>query len=220
MNISFRRMKPILVAFPVLVAILLSGCGSGCGTLGVQNTSPCDSSTSSGTNTPGTSTFSITGTVIGATQPVAINLSGAGTANTTTDANGAFSFTALPTGNFTVVPSAQGSAFNPVSAAVTVTNADVTTPQFSATSNSAGTFSISGAVTGPVVQNVLISLSGGNSGAAFTDSTGHFSFTDLPAGITVTVTPTLQGHIFNPVSTAVTQTSSGTANTTNFTMTQ
>jgi hypothetical protein len=34
------------------------------------------------------------------------------------------------------------------------------------------------------------------------------------------VTPTLQGHIFNPVSTAVTQTSSGTANTTNFTMTQ
>ena len=220
MDISFRHVKPILIAFPILVAILLSGCGSGCGTLGVENTSPCDNSTSSGGSNPGTSTFNISGTVSGAAQPVAINLTGAETANTTTDASGTFTFTALPTGNFTVVPSAQGSAFNPVSAAVTITNANVAVTQFVATNNGAGTFSIAGTVGGTVVQNVLISLSGGNTGSAFTDSTGHYSFSGLPAGITVTVTPTLQGHTFNPVSTSVTQTSNRTANTINFTATQ
>jgi hypothetical protein len=221
MDISFRHMKAILAAFPFFVALLLSGCGSGCGTLGVANTSPCVNGTSSATSTTAsTSTFNISGTVIGALQAVAINLTGAGTANTTTDANGTYTFTALPTGSYTVVPSAQGSAFNPASAAVTINDANVTVPAFVATSNAAGTFSISGTVSGTVVQNVLITLSGGNSGSALTDPSGHYSFTGLAAGITVTVTPSLAGHIFNPVSTSVTQTSNGTANTINFTATQ
>jgi hypothetical protein len=220
MDISFRHMKAILAAFPFFVAVLLSGCGSGCGTLGVANTSPCDSTTSSGT-TPSTSTFNISGTVSGTVlQGVAINLTGAETLNTTTLANGTYTFTALPTGNYTVVPSLQGSAFNPASAAVTINGANVPVPPFVETSNSAGTFSISGKVSGVVVQNVLITLGGGNTGSALTDSTGAYSFSGLPAGITVTVTPTLQGHTFNPVSTSVTQTSSGNSNTINFTATQ
>ena len=217
MELSFRHMKAILAVFPFFVAVLLSGCGSGCGTLGVANTSPCDSTTSSGT-TPSASTFNISGTVSGASQPVAINLSGAETLNTTTN-SGTYTFTALPTGSYTVVPSLQGSAFNPASAVVTITNASVTVPEFVATSNAAGTFSISGKVSGVVVQNVLITLGGGNTGSALTDSTGAFSFSGLPAGITVTVTATLQGHTFNPVSPSVTQTASGNINTINFTAT-
>ena len=107
-------MKSILTAFPFIVAALLSGCGSGCGTLGVAN-APCVSGTSSATSTTAsTSTFSISGTVSGTVlQGVAINLTGAETLNTTTVANGTYTFTALPTGSYTVVPSLQGSAFNP-----------------------------------------------------------------------------------------------------------
>src|SRR5471030_484835 len=106
MDISFRHKKAILAAFPFFVAILLSGCGSGCGTLGVANTSPCVNGTSSDTSTTAnTSTFSIFGTVSGTTPGgVAINLTGAETANTTTDAGGSYSFTALPTGSYTLVP--------------------------------------------------------------------------------------------------------------------
>ena len=217
MELSLGHIKAILAAFPFFVAALLSGCGSGCGTLGVANTSPCDGTTSTSTSTPGTSTFSISGTVVGATQPVAINLSGAETANTTTNASGTYTFTLLPTGSYTVVPTSQGSSFNPVSAAVTITDANVTVPAFDAVSNAAGTFSISGKVSGVVVQNVLISLSGGNTGSALTDTGGNYSFSGLPAGITVTVTPTLQGHTFTPSSTVVTQSTPNTANTINFT---
>jgi hypothetical protein len=218
MEFSFSHMKAILAAFPFFVAVILSGCGSGCGTLGVANTSPCVNGTASGT-TPSNSTFNISGTVSGTQQTVAINLSGAETANTTTNASGTYTFTALPTGSYTVVPSAQGSAFNPASAVVTITDASVTVPEFVATNNAAGTFSISGKVTGVVVQNVLITLGGGNTGSALTDATGAYSFSGLPAGITVTVTATLQGHTFNPVSPSVTQTASGNINTINFTAT-
>jgi hypothetical protein len=222
MDISFRHMKAILTAFPFFVAVLLSGCGSGCGTLGVANTSPCVNGTSSDTSTTATtSTFNISGTVSGAARGgVAINLTGAGTANTTTDANGTYTFTALPTGSYTVVPSLQGSAFNPASDVVTINGANVTVRQFVETSIAAGTFSISGTVGGVVKQNVLITLSVGNSGSALTDANGGYSFSGLAAGIgPVTVTPTLAGHTFNPVSTSVTQTSSGINNTINFTAT-
>ena len=215
-------MKSILTAFPFFAAVLLSGCGSGCGTLGVANTSPCDSATSSATSaTATTSTFSMFGTVSGATLVgVAIKLTGAETASTTTDAGGRYSFTALPTGSYTVVPSVQGNTFNPASAVVTISGADVTVNNFVETPNTLGTFSISGTVTGVVVQNVLITLSGANTGSALTDPNGHYSFSGLAAGTTsITVTPSLAGHTFSPVNNTVTTTSSGTAATINFTAT-
>jgi hypothetical protein len=162
------------------------------------------------------------GTVSGATLAgVAINLTGAQTANTTTDANGHFSFTFLPTGSYTVVPSVQGSAFNPASAVVTINGADVTVNNFAETPNTLGSFSISGTVTGVVVQNVVITLSGGNTGSALTDPTGHYTFAGLAAGAAaIGVTPSLAGHTFNPVSISVTTTSSGNAATADFTATQ
>src|ERR1039458_10470705 len=81
MDIVFRHMKAILTAFPFFAALLLSGCGSGCGALGVANTSGCGSGTSSATST--TSTYSLSGQVGGTVLlGVTINLTGAGTGST------------------------------------------------------------------------------------------------------------------------------------------
>ena len=210
-------MKAILTAFPFFVAVLLSGCGSGCGTLGVANTSPCDSATSSATSTATTSTFSISGTVSGATLGgVAINLTGAGTGSTTTDVNGNYSFTAFPNGSYTVVPSLAGNTFTPASTAVTISGANVTGNNFTETANAAALSSLSGTVSGAVAQNVVITLSGANTGSAVTDASGNYSFSGLAAG-SYTVTPSLAGHTFTPASIAVTTTSGGTATGINFT---
>ena len=121
----------MLAVIPLLVATMLSGCGSGCGTLGVANTSTCDSATSSANATATASSFSISGTVSGGTPlGVTITLTGAGTGSTTTDANGNYSFTALPNGSYNLVPSLAGNAFAPVSTAVTISGANVTAASF------------------------------------------------------------------------------------------
>ncbi len=101
----------------------------------------------------------------------------------------------------------RGYAFAPVSTAVTISGADVTTISFTATSNSAAIFSISGSVSGPLVQNVLISVTlaattGTPTGTAVTASNGSYSFS-VPAG-TYTVVPSLSGYTFTPASNAVT----------------
>jgi len=219
MDTVVRHMKAILTAFPFFVAVLLSGCGSGCGTLGVANVSPCGSGTSSATSTSTTSTFSISGQVSGtgtALLGVTINLTGAGTGSTTTDASGNYSFTAFPNGSYNVVPSATGNTFTPASTAVTISGANVTGTNFTETANAAATSGLSGMVSGAVKQNVVINLSGANTGSAFTDASGNYSFSDLAAG-SYTVTPVLSGYTFSPASTTVTPTSGGTATGINFT---
>jgi hypothetical protein len=219
MDTLIRHMKAILTAFPVYAAVLLSGCGPGCGTLGVQNTSPCGSSTSSATSTTSTttSTFSIFGTVSGTTLlGVTINLTGAATGSTTTDVNGTYSFTALPTGSYTVVPSFGGNTFSPASTAVTISGGNVTLSNFSESTTAAVASSLSGTISGAVAENVLITLSGANTGSAVTDAQGNYSFSGLAAG-SYTVTPSLAGHTFSPTSHTVTTTSGGTATGINFT---
>jgi hypothetical protein len=136
---------------------------------------------------------------------VTITLTGAGTGSTTTGANGTYSFTALPNGSYNVVPSLAGTAFTPVSTAVTISGADVTAASFTAMANAAATFSISGKVIGPVDQNVLITLTPGNAtpGTAVTDASGSYSFSGLVAG-SYTVAPSLTGYTFIPVNMSVT----------------
>ena len=206
----------MLAAIALFAAALLSGCGSGCGTLGVENTSPCGSTASSTTATA--STYSISGTVSGSTPAnVTITLTGAGTGSTTTDANGNYSFTALPNGSYNLVPSLEGNAFAPVSTAVTISGADVTTISFTDTASAAAAFGISGTVSGPVTQNVLINLTSGSitTVTAVTDAGGSYSFT-VAAG-TYTVTPNLTGYTFTPTSSPVTLSSSITTAQANFT---
>jgi len=68
--------------------------------------------------------------------------------------------------------------------------------------NTTSTYSISGTVTGDVVQGVTVSLAGASTETTTTDADGKYSFTGLANG-SYTVTPTLAGYVFTPTSKAV-----------------
>ena len=222
MAFGTRHMHAILTALPILLAGLLSGCDPGCQTVtttasGARQLSSCEPRPSSNTST--TAGFSISGGVSGsALQGVHINLSGTATGNTTTDASGNYSFTGLAAGDYTVTPSLAGFIFSPVSDVVTVSGADVIGNNFTETASAAPTSILSGTASGAVAQNVLINLSGSNTGSALTDSSGNYSFSGLAAG-SYAVTPSLAGFIFSPVSSVVTTTSGISASGFNFTAT-
>src|SRR5690242_14080555 len=110
-------------------------------------------------------TFSISGTVSGASS-VTVALSGAGTASTTTDANGNYSFANLANGNYTVTPSKAGFTFTPTNRAVTVSSANVTGINFTATAAAgiaidAKVFADKGAAS-PTVATAAFSTASGN----------------------------------------------------------
>jgi hypothetical protein len=62
-----------------------------------------------------------------------VTLSGAASATTTADSSGAYSFTGLANGTYTLIPSHAGYVFSPGSKAVTVNLANVTGVNFTAT---------------------------------------------------------------------------------------
>jgi hypothetical protein len=108
--------------------------------------------------------------------------------------------------------------FAPVSTAVTISGANVTATSFTQTANAAATYTVSGTVSGPVAQNVLITLtssSGATTGTAVTDANGNYSF-NVVAG-TYTVAPSLTGYTFTPVNLAVTLSSNIPTSQVNFT---
>ncbi len=105
----------------------------------------------------GTTTYSISGTVSGATASgVTINLTGTATATTTTATDGTYSFSGLANGSYTVTPSKTGYTFSPTSASVTISGANQTGKNFTATA--AATYSISGTVSGATASGVTMSL--------------------------------------------------------------
>ncbi len=218
MGTCFRHVNAILTAVPILIAGLLSGCNPGCQTTssattsGAAQVSTCDSGTISTT-----SGNSISGGVSGTgLQGVLIKLTGAATANATTDASGNYSFTGLANGSYTMVPSLTGFTFRPASNVVTLSGGNGTGNNFTETAYSPATSSLSGTASGAVAQNVMITLSGANTGSALTDSSGNYNFSGLAAG-SYTVTPSLAGYIFSPVSSAVTTPSGANVTGNNFT---
>ena len=119
-----RMALMILISF----SLALAGCGGGGG---------------GGGSTPAPTTYSITGTVTGPyVEGVTITRNGGATA--VTDASGAYSFTGLPAGSYTLTPSLPGYTYNPTSQAVVITNANAT-QNFTAASAIAS-YSISGTV--------------------------------------------------------------------------
>jgi protocatechuate 3,4-dioxygenase beta subunit len=144
-------------------------------------------------------TYSISGTVTGATE-VTLSLSGASTATVTTDASGTYSFAGLPSGNYTVAPSKTGFTFAPVSRSVNVAGANVAGQDFTA-SAVVHTYAISGTVTGG--SSVLVTLSGASAGTTTTDSSGKYNFSGLVNG-SYTVTPSKEGYSFLPTNRLVT----------------
>lgn len=171
-------------------ALALAGCGGGGGG-------------STGSAPAAASTYSISGTVTGgAVSGVKITVSGPTSASVLTDATGKYTIGGLANGAYTVVPSYAGNAFNPVSAAVNVSGANVT-QNFSGIV-AATTYSLSGAVTlgsagGGGVAGVTVTLGGANGGTAVTDANGMYTFSGLVGG-TYTLTPGATPYAFTPAS--------------------
>ncbi|HQQ47114.1 MAG TPA: hypothetical protein PK747_06865, partial [Acidobacteriota bacterium] len=150
----------------------------------------------------GTTTYSISGTVSGATASgVTINLTGTATATTTTATDGTYSFSGLANGSYTVTPSKTGYTFSPTSASVTISGANQTGKNFTATA--AATYSISGTVSGATASGVTMSLTGASTASTTTATDGTYTFSGLVNG-SYTVTPSKAGYSFTPSSIAVT----------------
>ncbi len=149
------------------------------------------------------SKFSISGIVSGAIKAgIAISLSGASMASTTSAADGTYSFANLADGNYTVTPTLAGYKFNPGNIPVTVAGGNQTGKDFVATAT-AVTYSISGTVSGEIQAGVAISLSGASMASTTTAADGTYSFANLANG-TYTVTPTFADYTFDPTYIAVT----------------
>jgi hypothetical protein len=149
-------------------------------------------------------TFSIAGSagVAGATLST-------GSVSATSDASNNYTLSGLAAGTYNVTPSKSGCTFSPASSSVTITSANVTGVNFTATC-STPTFSIGG--------------NAGTSGATITagsqsatsDASSNYSMAGFVAG-TYTVTPSKSGCTFSPASASVTITSANA--TANFTAT-
>ena len=148
-------------------------------------------------------TWSLSGTVSPAASGAGttLTLSGTSSGTRTADASGNFSFTGLVDGTYTVTPAKSGFTFSPASLPLTVSGADVTAVNFTAT---ALTWSISGAISPAATgTGTTLTLSGTSSGTATADGSGNYTFTGLTNG-SYTVTPFKSGFTFSPASLPVT----------------
>jgi hypothetical protein len=116
---------------------------------------------------------------------------------TTTSANGAFSFSNVPSGTYTITPSISGTsvAFYPATETVTVTTSDTTTTSITATLG----YSVTGTVayTGSQTGQIYLALNptgscGGRSPGTSVSSAGNFVIRGVPPG-----TYTLQAFLDN-----------------------
>jgi len=173
----------------MLFSIAVAACGGGGG------------STAPATVTPVTpaATYTISGTITGASGVVAVSLGGASTATTSAATNGTYSFASLANGSYTVTPTLAGYAFTPTSTAVNVSGANAPNTNFTA-AVAANTYSISGSAG---ISGATISLSGTNTGTFTSGTGGAYIFSGLIDG-SYTVTPSLTGYTFSPTSANVT----------------
>lgn len=140
-------------------------------------------------------TFTISGYVTAGGSPLSgVLVTGPGTAKVT-GANGYYSFDNLSSGlSYTVAVSKSGYQFSPPSASGVISGN--LSMNFSGT---AATFSISGRITfnGAGLPGVRLTDLPSNS-TVFTNSTGHFTFSNVPQGYAYNIRPTLAGYSFNP----------------------
>lgn len=145
-------------------------------------------------------TYTITGTISGGGGANAtVNLTGTGTATVTANSLGAYSFTGLANGSYTVTPSKIGYTFTPISQGVTVSGANATA-NFSST---ALTYTITGVISGAGGANATVNLTGATTATVTADSSGAYSFIGVVSG-SYTVTPSKAGYTFTPASQGVT----------------
>lgn len=156
-------------------------------------------------------TFAITGRLADKDNvPVAgatVTLTGAQSVTATTDANGNYDFTNLPTsGQYTLTPARTGFVFETPSKTVVTPAADQVV-----NFNAIHTNIVSGTIRNGAtpVAGVVVTLSGSTTGTTVTDNWGTYSFTLLSGGNYV-VTPAKLHYTFNPVSKSVDKLSADT----------
>jgi hypothetical protein len=143
----------------------------------------------------------LTGTITPAASGAGttVTLAGPTTATATADAAGAFSFSALPNGTYTVTPSKSGTTFTPASRSVAISGGvSASSVDFTAIA----TFSVSGTVS-PAASGTGTSLALSGGGTVTANASGAYTFTGVANG-SYTVTPAKSGFTFTPSSQAIT----------------
>jgi hypothetical protein len=149
--------------------------------------------------------WSITGNISPSTlgAGTTVNLSGAASTTGTADASGNYVLPNLSNGNYSVTPTKTGLIFSPVSTAVTLNGASVTSVNFM-TSQAPPTYSVSGTISPTTVgAGATIKLVGPVTLSTTVNAAGVYSFTGVPVG-TYSVTPTSTSASFSPLSQNVT----------------
>ena len=145
-----------------------------------------------------TVTYTISGNA--GTGAATVTLSGSAGGTTTADASGNYSFAGLGNGSYTVTPTKAGFTFAPTSQTVSVSGANATVPNFTATGTQS-TWVISGAITNGA--GATVTLSGAANASTTANASGVYSFPPEPNG-SYTVTPSETGFTFTPANQAVT----------------
>ena len=133
-------------------------------------------------------------------EGVTVTLSGSQSVTTTTDANGNYAFSNLPTsGRYVITPSKHGYFFEAASAAFVTPSGD-RTANFIADL----THTVKGTINagGTPLAGVVVAVSGSTTGTATTDSNGAYSF-ELHAGGNYVLTPAKSHYTFNPATKSV-----------------
>jgi hypothetical protein len=197
------------VPLAVLSLFALAGCGvcwtAECGTSRAGSNAPTDHPI-----------LSISGEITGlAVTGVTVLLGGTSSTSTTTDAGGAFSFSGLTGGTYSVTPSLAGYVFTPPSASVELTNASVSGVAFTEAATSSGapppqqaTFTISGTaiatdMSGVPFLGTTLTLTGAASEQTAVSSSGDYAFSGLSNG-EYAISPYLAGFTFTPSAAHVT----------------
>jgi hypothetical protein len=165
---------------------------------------------------PSGQTFSISGTISPSTggSGATLTLNGTASATTTASGSGAYSFSGLANGTYSITPSNAGFSFSPTTQAVTINGSNATGVNFVATP----TYTISGTIS-PAASGAgaTVTLSGAANTTTTASPSGAYSFSGLANGA-YTVTPSNAGFSFSPTAQAVTI-NSNNATGVNFTAT-
>jgi hypothetical protein len=138
------------------------------------------------------------------------------TRSTLTSSTGAYSFTNVPPGrSYVVTPSKAGYQFTPANKSLTSLAANQTAVNFQVKVYSiGGRVTRTGTTTGLAsVTMTLTSPSPANfaARAVLTNSTGNYTFTNVPAGRNYTIKPTKSGFTFSPASRSISNLSTNVA---------
>jgi Tol biopolymer transport system component len=183
LKFAFSQNDPSIGYKPAIFVINADGTGS---TKITNNTFGCSTPAWAPTSSTPVPTSAISGHVLDAgSMPIngaMLTLSGTLGRTTESDATGAYAFSGLPVGNYSISISKAGLGFTPT----TVSFNDLTTDQI-ADFVAFTAFSIRGQITGLGGNIIVVNLSGSQNRSVQTDPSGNYSFDLLPAGGSYTV---------------------------------